>query len=535
MKTREHLILFALGLAAVGSAAFFQSAPGYMDADYYYAGALRLAQGHGFSEMILWNYLDDPRGLPHPSHAYWMPLTSLVAFVGLKLAGGGANFWAGRLGFLLLGALAPVLTAALSWQLNERRAAAIFSGLLAVFPAFYLPYLPTSDAFGIYMLLGAAFFLLLGGARWRGAQQPVGWRAWLPAGGLGLIAGLMHLARADGVIWLGTAIFAVLWGGRSAQGGRRRLWLELCAVFAGYLLVMGPWMGRNWLAFGTLLSPGGARALWMTDYDELFIYPASLLTMERWQQTGLGAILQARGWALGQNLQTTLAVQMEIFLLPLALVGAWGRRSDLRVQSGAAGWLLTFGMMTLVFPLAGARGGWFHSGAALQPLTWALAPLGLEICLAWGQRRRGWRTAQARPIFQTGLLLLAVFMTAFVFFQRVVGERWEQPAWNDGARLYSQLAAQIGPSVQPGEVVLVNNAPGYFLASGQAAISIPYGDVQTLRDVAERYGGRYLLLEFNQLQGDDDLYAQPGDRPGLHYVGTVEEVRIYEFLAVGAP
>jgi len=78
-------------------------------------------------------------------------------------------------------------------------------------------------------------------------------------------------------------------------------------------------------------------------------------------------------------------------------------------------------------------------------------------------------------------------------------------------------------------VALVNNSPGYFVASGRPSISIPYGDVDTVLAVAQRYQGRYLLLEFNQLQGQDDLYARPdAERPGLRYLTTFEETRIFQ-------
>jgi hypothetical protein len=43
-----------------------QPVPGYMDAEYYYAGAIRLHEGYGFTQPFLWNYLDEPAGLPHP-------------------------------------------------------------------------------------------------------------------------------------------------------------------------------------------------------------------------------------------------------------------------------------------------------------------------------------------------------------------------------------------------------------------------------------------------------------------------------------
>jgi hypothetical protein len=91
-----------------------------MDASYYMAGGIWLADGDGFNEQILWNYLDDPHGLPHPSHGYWMPLTSVLAAQGMRLTG-THTFTSARHGFLLLAALIPVITAWLSYRLSGRR------------------------------------------------------------------------------------------------------------------------------------------------------------------------------------------------------------------------------------------------------------------------------------------------------------------------------------------------------------------------------------------------------------------------------
>src|SRR5450759_1986811 len=160
MTWRNYLLLALLGLLVATLVAAFQPSPGYMDADYYFSGGLQLAAGHGFTEPYLWNYLDNPVGLPHPSNAYWMPLASLLAAAGAALLE-PASWFAARAGFLLVAAMIPPVTAALAWSYSSRRDLALTSGLLAVFPAFYLPFLPVTDTFGVYMLLGGLFFLVL--------------------------------------------------------------------------------------------------------------------------------------------------------------------------------------------------------------------------------------------------------------------------------------------------------------------------------------------------------------------------------------
>lgn len=504
------LSFLLLGFFVTWLTARFQHAPGYMDAEYYYIGGLRLAEGDGFSEEILWNYLDDPQGLPHPSHGYWMPLTSLVAALGMTFSG-SRTFVGTQWIFLLLAAFIPPLTAYLAFLLTARKNLAILSGLLAVFPGFYLVYLPTSDSFGICMLLGGLFLLAAGSAH---RFAPLA---------MGLSAGLLHLSRADGILWLFVALIFVALQRKEQDGWLARFGMCL----AGYLIVMAPWMLRNLRVFGSLLSAGGGRSLWITQYDEMFIYQASLLTAERWLQSGLGALLSARGWALGLNLQTALAVQAEIFLTPLILVGMWRLRGNRRVQAGALAWAFILAAMTIVFPYQGARGGFFHSGATIQPLLWAVAPSGLEAFIEWGGRRRGWDISQAQRVFGVALVLMAIVLTIALTFRRLAGGEFSERAWNANHQRYSQVELELQRrGVDPQAVIMTNNAPGYYAAARRPAISIPYGDLRTLLEVAERYQARILLVEVEQVQGEQ-LLEHPGDRPGLDYWGTTADVRIY--------
>lgn len=524
MTGRLYALLFLLGFGLVLGISFFLPGPGYMDAEYYFAGGIRLADASGFSEPFLWNYLDDPEGLPHPSHAYWMPLASLLAALGLKLAG-SATILAGRFPFLLAAGLIPPLTAALCYSLASRRDLALTSGLLAIFPGYYLTFLAVTDTFGLYMLLGGLFFLVAGpGIHYRVWRYPL----------LGLIAGLMHLARADGILWLGMALLVALFEyfAQRKFGKHRHAFLPSALLaLAGYLLVMGPWMLRNLAVFGSPLAPGGSRALWLTSYDELFSYPAGILTPGRFLASGLAEILRVRLEAVGGNLVRALAIQGQVFLGPLALAGLWRVRQDRRSLLGALAWLLTFLAMSVAFPFQGVRGGYFHSGAALQPLIWAAAPVGLEVFLNWGVRRRGWKAQQARTVFRIGLVALSGLMTIFLAFDRAIlpALQGSQPS---SQVVYTEvrhaLDAEVGEQQAP---VMVNNPPGYFLATGKPSIVIPNGDIDTLLAAGRRYGARYIILEFNHPSPLDDLYNHPGDREGLKYLRTVNGTHIFEITS----
>ena len=517
MTWRWYLLLALLGLAVVALVAALQPSPGYMDADYYYAGGLQLVNGHGFTEPYLWNYLDNPVGLPHPSHAYWMPLASLLAAAGALFFGPG-SWSAARIGFLLIAAMIPPLTAALAWSFTARRDLALTSGFLAAFPAFYLVFLPTTDTFGLYMLLGALFFLVL--------SRKV---SWINHFLLGVLAGLMHLARADGLFWLLIALFSVLYVyPKPAQKRMLHLFSSLLLTLIGYLLVMTPWFLRNYGIFGTPLAPGGSKLLWLTSYDQLFSYPASQITFTTWLDTGIGAILRARSWALGLNLANALSVQGEVFLLPLIGIGIWHFRKDRRVQVAMLAWLLTLVTMTLAFPFAGARGGFFHSGAAVQTIWWVLAPVGLEQIIAWGSQKRKWDVAHAGTLFRYAVVILAVLLTTVIVYGRVIGGMMGQ-SWGKEEKAYRQITMFLASQGMSGEdIVMVANPPGFYLASGNPAIALPDGDINTLFMVARRYGAKYVILEETSTPGDlMTVFNHPEEQLDLHYLGSVEGAYLY--------
>jgi hypothetical protein len=522
MKKSIYLSLFVVGLLVTAAASRLVSTPGYMDADYYYSGGVRLAQGKGLTEIILWNYLDAPQGLPHPSHTYWMPMASLLAAAGMQL--GGINFRAAQMPFLLLAACLPPLTAGLAFALTHRRRQAILAGLLAVFPGYYLPYLFTTETFSLYMLGGTAILLLVF------SKKPAGWPRFLL---LGILAGWMHLSRADGLLWVGSAAVVVFFQGLAGEDGSWKWnWKALGwvgGVAAGYMLITAFWYARNLQVFHSLLPPGGSKTLWLTDYDQTFIFPADLLNFSHWWSAGWKTLVSIRLDALWGNLKTFVGVQGEVVLLPLALAGLWTLRKDRRVQFGAALWVGTLLFMTLVFPFAGQRGGFFHSGAAFQPLLWVLAAVGFDVFIAAGVRWRGWKVDRASRGFGVMLVAVLAVLTLALYAQLVIGTDAKQIQWQKPWQNYQTAEEMLLSSgAWPGSSVMVNNPPGYFAATGRQAFVIPNGDAATTLQAARTYAVDYLILENNHVRDLDPMYQEPGDTLGMKYLGSRGELRLYK-------
>ena len=59
-----------------------------------------LLAGDGFVVHYLWTYVDAPESMPAPSYRYWMPLTSVLAAVGMALAAAPDSFQAAQFLFI---------------------------------------------------------------------------------------------------------------------------------------------------------------------------------------------------------------------------------------------------------------------------------------------------------------------------------------------------------------------------------------------------------------------------------------------------
>jgi len=519
MTWRHYAILFVIGLLVPLAISRFQTLPGYMDADYYFAGGIQLANGKGFTEPYLWNYLDDPAGLPHPSHTYWMPLASIVSAIGMWISG-QSTYTAGRLPFILLSACVPLLTATLAREVTGKTFLALVSGLLSIFSLYYAPFMPVPDNYALFMLLGSAFLLL--------APRP---HKWIPVA-LGALAGFLTLARSDGLLWLGLAGLTVMLKSTRKPDGSKNTFAEWIALIVpagllalvGYLIVMGLWHLRSLTLFDSFMTPGGGRLLWLQNYNQTFIYPAENLNRESFLQGGWNLALQNRARAFTSNLSNAFAAQGGIFLFPFILIGLWQLRHDLRTKIVVTGWLILFAVMTIIFPFAGSRGSFFHAGAAFQPFWWVAAPLGLDTVILWVRKREQFTDRNAPYVFQGILVLLAIFMTGYLVNFRVIASGWAK----DDLIYPSVERLFLDNGISTGDVVIVRNPPGYFIGSGRASISLPFGDESTILAVAEKYKAGYLVIEKDgTFEGIQDLYDHPQDNQSFVYLGEVDGARLY--------
>lgn len=511
------------GLVVVSLAAIFQSSPGYMDAEYYYAGGTLLWRGKGFWEPYVWNYLTDPKSLPIPSHTYWMPLASLLTYVGMVL-GGREQFESARILFILFGSVVSPLTYWLGQRISGQRFVALFAALMAWLPMFYLAYLPTTDTFAIYMLLGTLWLVLAG----QPTDLGVG-RTFLA----GIICGLMHLARADGLFWMLLFLLILIIDHFSKrQTVDARLALGKIAVFLfGYGLIMGGWYGRNWMEYHSFFPPGNQRTLFLRHYNDLYRYPVSDLDLNYLIQGGIMPLVYDRLYASFQNLMSMIAVQMEILLLPLVLLGFWEKRRKRVVKAGSMAWLVMFALMSFIFPYAGWRGGYFHVAAAFQPLIWVLASEGFGVFIQLGVRVRGWNAQQASRVFSLFLLGFLMLLTVYLYHTRVIGKEIVQSVWEESQQRQAGICVSLKQILGGGKLdngaIMINNPVGFYLRCEMPAVSVPVGGEKSIHLVAQRFGVKFLVIESDHPPDLSRYFFSPATTDMLVLIDNQPDWKIY--------
>lgn len=487
-----------------------------MDAYYYTTNGQRLAGGYGFTEMVIWQYLDDPSGLPAPSHTYWLPLTSILAAAGLKLTPG---FSGARLAFWLLGGLLPLLAYAINRDLTGKRWQGWGAAMFTAAGGYYAAFLNQPTTFAPFAWAGGLALWMLG----RAGKSGDG-RYWLLSG---VLAGLAHLTRADGLLLLFVGL--IIWLFWSVQQRRSpesetKWWSEplvrLAWLVGGYLFVMGGWYIRYWLVIGRPLSAAGTQSLFLTTYDDLFAFGRSF-DLNSYLSWGGANILRSKIQGLWFAIQNFVAIPGLIFLTPFILVGwaSYYRHSESRVLLRPLTWYtaLLFLFLSLIFTFPGMRGSLFHSSVALWPWSTTLAVAGLAVSVDWlAARLPHWQPERAKRMFTALFVVMAFVLSLAVSVPRT------RP--DESPERYEWIRTQVPES----SVVMIGNAPALHYYSGLPAFSVPNEPADVLLQAAQRYGVGYLVLDRNHPLPLQDLYQGQSPHEQIRLLATFEDMRLFE-------
>ena len=457
--------------------------PSYTDAFYHINAANNLRSGKGLTDDYVWSYLDAPEALPAPAYRYWMPMTSLLAALGIALFPLLDSYIAAQSVFVVSAAATGLVAFRLALMLNGNNRHAWVAGLLTVAGGFYAPRWGAIDTFAPYALF-ASSALLLTGVIWR-----VGRMRWMIGALIGIFAALGHLTRPDGLFLIVTAVAVVLIRLDKIQGtrkrfGRQRL-LLVAVMLLFYGLTMSPWFARNLYETGSILPVGGLSTIWLAEYNDLFRFQFSP-NPDHLFGNGLQLFLDTRLRAALHGAATLLAVEGLIVLAPFMLIALWLRRRNELLRGFMIFAIGIHVAMCLVFPVPANRGGLFHAVVALLPFWTVLGALGVDDVADWiGERRRSWRRNYSKPLFSLTALVFAIAISV------VIGFRARSPAQNDMPPLYAAIQNALPDDAR----VMINDPAKQYYYLGMGGVTLPNEPVAMVLDIARQYQVGFLLLE----------------------------------------
>jgi hypothetical protein len=390
---------------------------------------------------------------------------------------------------------------------------------------------------------------------------------------LGLMCGVIHLARAEGIIWLFLTLSLPLLKFPAPAGKKFFIFLSKywISVFTGYALITAPLFISNLKHFGRIMPGGGIKGLWLIKYNDIFTFNPDSLTMTSWLAQGIENILKTRLLALYEFICNFIVNQNSSLLLIFFIIGiidifknpplphenkGYKENLDNRIYfplPGSAGaWIFNLLGITaffiIFFPLQGIRGSYFHASAAFQPFIFIFAALGMHKFFQMGINKRGWTEKSINFIFRPALFAGLILVTLMAVKTKICGAP-AIPAWNEHARVYAKISSKLEALKIIRPVVMVNNPPGYWLfrqdrlmgrpenATEKAidnapclSLMIPEGNMQTLKKAAVKFNASILVLEPEHPDYLGQCYSSKScDFDFLEYLFTVRDSRVYAF------
>ena len=496
--------LYLLALAIRLLVATELSFPATEPSAYYVGVAQNLMAGEGLVANGVWSYATPPLEVPKPAFELWLPMSTFVSAAAMSVL--GSTFWAAQVGGALLGAAVAPLgwlmgrEAASAQGLDSRRgrAVAVTSGLLAavlsplvlgsVVPDSYTP-------FTVFVLAAAVLVPRVIGVR--SGHKNVAPPSILAGLGLGLAMGLAYLSRQE-VVWLGlTVILMLVWVLRARPPGTRlreavtRLW----PVMVGGLLVVIPWLARDWAELGSPFPGQAIENMFLIENEDIFAF--------RDRPDAASYVAQGISTMVWNPLRAAWENLLNVIVLPAfpvgvtglaALVGMW-RSPALRRPTALVAVLITSALILattlLLFPVATLWGTFMHSSGPLMVGLGVMAALGGDALVARISMRRGWD----RPNIVLAPITLVAMAGLFTIFQ--VSLVSVQAA--DTQARYAALGEALTTTAQAEGIevpsTIITDHPLWLADAIEGyAIALPDEDLASIRALGDLFGAPWVVV-----------------------------------------
>jgi len=441
--------------------------PGHADPAFYYDVARNLAERGRLEIDYIWHFLSPPESLTHPAGDYWMVFSSVLMALPLAF-GGGLHSAVGMA--ILFGLLCGLATLMVARALGASRLVAACACAFVLFEPnlFNFSTSPNAPIFYTAFVTAALAFTA------RGARVPRAY-AWA-----GLCAALAHATRQDGLFLAPTIALAICIGPHDWAARRRALLMAAGA----YLVAMAPVFLLNLVQLGAPLPSSLSRTIFARSYEDIYAY-SKPLDWQSYQAWGWDNIWRSKRAVLASN-----AVVLRSFfgwalwaLVAFGIVRILWRDRERRPVVLAASCLLA--MQVFFYGVVGTavatEGAFLKAGLALVPFLIVVGFDALDRCLPWR-----WLA-----------LAIMVGLGAPQVEDCVTRARKKVDIHNDIGRQVAALQVAVEASRRPEdpEPVLMTRHPWEVHSStGYGAVQVPNDDLETILEVARRYGVTHIVL-----------------------------------------
>jgi hypothetical protein len=451
--------------------------------------ARNLLAGRGFTVDYVTQFFDPNLPLSHPQETW--PLLQPVLIAPFFQVLGDSAFAAKIPNLLLQLALALVLYA-VGTNLFDRRV-----GLLAVLLTVLNPFIfrliifPTSDlAFTLLaMLLLAQFFRAH-------TLEEAGPLRWGPYAWAGVWAGLLMLAKVNGVFFVGVCFLVDLawrWRGRRWQG----FWRAWVAFGVPAVALFAPWIVRNLVLFRTPIHSTEQFDAWILkykDWEDIYrVYYTDLPNRSWLLRYGWDRVFQAVSVEF-QRWRNYFTVDQTALLTLLGSTLALGGALTLRRKAaqlfapvGLA--LALFGVFICTY--------WHVEERYFVPFVPWLALL-IARGLWWLYDALAYRRDSERRLVPSGFGWLGWVLVVLVCIQLIAPfphEAADKIQTDQAKRLDLRAYGWLADNTPPDAVVMTRVPWQLTYYSDRRSVMIPQGGMEAFNQIVAKYEVTYLLMD----------------------------------------
>ena len=447
--------------------------PGINDSVHYFNLGRRLLEGHGLTIDYIWHYSRMPAELAHPID-HWMPLAGIAAAFGM--AAGGVNIQAALTLFVLAGCLVPLLAYWAAKQLEQPDSTALTAALLAAFlPDLVRNSLHTDTTILNALLAGGAILLVNAGLNSR--------RRWVFLGG-GLLVGLAYLTRNDSILLL-PVIIAQFWLARS-RAPRRYIGGGAALLALGCGLVVGPWLLRNVMVFGSLGSNLTAKMPFMLTSIDFYAYRFPITWESMLERSTALELVSLRLYQLAAALKQ-MAVSLDlplVLLLPAGCALLMKRRERRRLMLASPA-LLWVGLILIAYPLLlpimSKNGSFEKAFLTIAPLLTPLGAIALYRLI---------KHARLRGI----ALAASVLWLAWSSYSLLKTETELADRYHQSIQILVDALGDLPDTNGDGQTILMAQDPYVMSFYGYPSIMMPLASREDTLELARTYAVDYLMM-----------------------------------------